>query len=108
MTTKAKTTRATSKTSTSKRSSPKTTKAKAEAIPAPVASPVGPGLNDTRADGEPVVGHFVEVTKGEDKGFFGVLLEVEGETAVLRARDAAGVRKPVPFANIAPAEPYRR
>lgn len=95
-----------SKSSTS--SKPKTTAAKAQNIPTPVNSPVGPGLNDVRADGEPVVGHFVEVTKGEDKGLFGTLHEVDGETAVVIPRNSPGTRRPVPFADLVPAEPYRR
>lgn len=102
------TTKAKSKTQTTKSSPKKTAAAKAKDIPTPVASPVGPGLNDVRADGEPVVGHFVEVTKGEDKGLFGTLHEVDGETAVVIPRNSPGTRRPVPFADIVPAEPYRR
>jgi hypothetical protein len=77
-------------------------------VPAPVSGPVPPALNDTRADDQPVVGHSVEVTKGDDKGFFGVFVEAEGDNAVLRGRGDAGVRKVVPLADVVPASPYRR
>jgi hypothetical protein len=77
-------------------------------VPAPVSGPVPPGMNDTRADDQPVIGQFVEVTKGEHKGFFGVFLEAEGNDAVVRNRSDAGVRIVVPLADLAPSSPNRR
>lgn len=67
---------------------------------APVSSPVPPGLNDRRADSEPIIGHFVEVTKGEYEGRYGVFIELEGETAVIRARDENSDRFTVPYTSL--------
>lgn len=76
--------------------------------PAPVSGPVAPGLNDTRGDDQPVVGHSVEVTDGDHKGFFGIFIEAEGSDAVLRSRGDAGVRITVPITDLVPASPNRR
>lgn len=66
----------------------------------PVTSPVPAGLNDTRADGEPILGGFVEVTKGEHEGDYGVFLELQGTDAVLRLRDETGQRVVVPVTSL--------
>jgi hypothetical protein len=81
--------------------------------PSPVSGPVPPGLNDRRADDEPVVGHFVEVTDGEHKGLFGTFTEL-AETedtepqAVVVPRDNPLSRVTVPYADITPSSPNRR
>ena len=67
---------------------------------APVTSPVPAGLNDTRGDGEPVLGQFVEVTKGEHEGAYGVFMELQGADAVLRLRDETGQRVVVPVTSL--------
>lgn len=70
-----------------------------EGVPvAPVTGPVPLGLNDRREDGAPVLGAFVEVTEGEHQGTYGVFLGLEGDTAIIRARDETGQRLTVPFA----------
>jgi hypothetical protein len=98
----------TTKSTTKSTKAKTTTKAKSRTVPAPVTGPVPPGLNDVRADGEPVVGGFVEVTKGDNKGFFGVFLEAEGDDAVIGSRADAGYRITVPLADIEPSSPNRR
>lgn len=84
-------------TATSERkAAPKSTPS--ESIPvAPISGPVPAGLNDIREDGAPVIGGFVEVTKGEHEGTYGVFLELHGDEAVLRARDDTGQRLSVPY-----------
>lgn len=68
---------------------------------APVSGPVPAQLNDTRADGDPILGQFVEVTKGKHEGTYGVFLELEGDnTAVIRARDEIGQRLTVPLTSL--------
>jgi hypothetical protein len=66
----------------------------------PVTSPVPAGLNDRRADSEPILGQFVEVTKGEHEGDYGVFLELQGTDAVLRLRDETGQRVVVPVTSL--------
>lgn len=84
----------------------KTTR-KRKVIPAPVTSPAPPGLNDTRADDEPVLGHFVEVDSGKHKGRYGVFYEVEdGDIAVIRDRYTAE-RVAVPLSSVRRAAPRR-
>lgn len=80
----------------------KATKSDVEELAArsPVTSPVPAGLNDTRGDGEPVLGQFVEVTKGEHEGGYGVFLELQGTDAVLRLRDETGQRVVVPVTSL--------
>jgi len=93
------------------------TKAKAEApdprpeatvVSAPISAPAKPGFNDRREDGAPVIGHFVEVTKGEDKGFFGVLQEVQEDTAVVRGHTNPLQRVSCPFEDLEASELHRR
>lgn len=80
---------------------------KRKVIPAPVSSPVPGGLNDIRADDEPVLGHFVEVTSGKHKGRYGVFFEVEGDdVAVVRDR-ATAERVAVPLSSVRRAAPRR-
>ena len=67
---------------------------------APATSPIPAGLNDTRGDGEPVLGQFVEVTKGKHEGDYGVFLELQGTDAVLRLRDETGQRVVVPVTSL--------
>lgn len=70
-------------------------------VAAPVSSPVPAGLNDTRADNEPILGQFVEVASGKYKGAYGVFLQVEGEdTAIVRTRDENGERIAVPISSL--------
>ncbi len=78
------------------------------AIPAPVSGPVPPGLNDRRSDSDPIVGHFVEVTEGDDKGFFGIFVEAYGTDAVVRSHKDPGVRMSVPLSALVPSERERR
>lgn len=101
-------TKAKSKATTKKTTTADARPARGEAIPAPVSGPVPPGLNDRRADGEPVVGHFVEVTKGDDEGFFGIFVEADGTDAVVRSHSDPGVRKSVPLANLKASSRERR
>jgi hypothetical protein len=85
-----------------------TTKTKTPDIPAaPISGPVAPGLNDTRGDEAPVLGHFVEITKGDDKGFFGVFVELQGETAVVRSHRNPNHRVSAPYADIKAASLHR-
>lgn len=73
----------------------------------------GPGavpstINDVRADDEPVLGHFVEIVKGENKGRYGVFEEVFGDTGVVRTRDADMLRLTCPLSDMVPALAGRR
>jgi hypothetical protein len=106
---KAEPKKATTATSTTKAADkPKAVEEHKKAPASPVSSPVPPGLNDRREDGAPVLGHFVEITKGDDKGFFGVFVEAEGENAVVRSRSDAGVRKVAPIADLVASDVNRR
>lgn len=70
-------------------------------IAAPVTSPVPMGLNDRRADNEPILGHFVEVASGKHKGAYGIFNEVEGEnTAVIVTRDENTERITTPISSL--------
>lgn len=77
-------------------------------------APVGPGLNDRRADDEAVLGQFVTITKGEHEGVYGVFTEAfadeDGEVtqAVVRSRDNDTARYVVPIADLEPALAGRR
>lgn len=70
--------------------------------------PVGRTLNDARADGDAVIGHFVDVTGGEYEGRYGVLLEVDGDTAVVRGRDNDSDRFTTKYSDLVPAQAGRR
>lgn len=70
-------------------------------VPAPVSSPVPMGLNDRRADNEPIIGQFVEVASGKHKGAYGVFMEVDNEnTAIVRTRDENGERIATPLSSL--------
>lgn len=100
----------------------KTTKAKPEAAsaagpqeavhPAVAAAPtpVPAGINDRREDDAPVLGHFVDVVSGEHEGRYGVFetLNSDGETAVVRSRDAESERLVCDLSDLRPAEAGRR
>lgn len=78
-------------------------------VPAPVASPARLGLNDKRADTDPVLGHFVEVIDGEYKGSYGVFIETTADgDAVVRSRDAEAQRLTTPVSSLVAAEPGKR
>lgn len=81
---------------------------KPQFVPAPASGPVGPSLNDIRADDEAVLGHNVEVTKGDDKGFYGVFWATEGDDAIVRSRADAQEYITVPIKDLVPADPFRR
>lgn len=66
------------------------------------------GINDVRADDEAVLGHFVEVVNGEEKGAYGVFEEVEGDDAIVRTRDNDSRRIVVPIKDLIPAQAGRR
>lgn len=73
-------------------------------------TPVPATINDIREDSAAVLGHFVEVTKGEHEGRYGVFEELgrDGKTAVVRTRDADSMRLTCPVADLVPAEAGRR
>lgn len=53
--------------------------------------PIDPrSLNDRRRDEDAILGHFVNVVSGEHEGRYGVFIDVapDGETAIVRSRDA--------------------
>lgn len=62
--------------------------------PTPEGDPVPPAdprsLNDRRRDEDAILGHFVNVVSGEHEGRYGVFVDVaaDGETAIVRSRDA--------------------
>lgn len=95
-----------------------TSRKKAAFVPASVTGPQPAQLNDTRADDEAVLGHFVEVTAGEHEGRYGVFIEAQAAVdaedqtkatiAVVRARDNDSDRFSVPIADLVPAEAGRR
>lgn len=94
--------------STKSESAPKSTK-KADIPAAPPAGPFEPGLNDRRADGEPVLGHFVEVTGGEHEGRYGIFdsLSADG-TAVVTSRDEHSERIVVKFSDLVASRSGKR
>lgn len=67
-------------------------------------------INDTRGINDPVLGHFVDVVEGEHKGAYGVFYSIDndGETAVVRTRDANTDLLTVPVSAMRPAEAGRR
>lgn len=67
-------------------------------------------LHDRRRDEDAVLGHFVNVVSGEHKGRYGVFIDVEsdGETAIVRTRDAENDTFSVPISDLRPAEPGLR
>ena len=77
-----------------------------DAAPTPIAATI----NDIREDDAAVLGHFVEVTKGEHKSRYGVFEELgkDGKTAVVRTRDADSIRLTCPVADLIPAQAGRR
>lgn len=94
--------------STKSESAPKSTK-KADIPAAPPAGPFEPGLNDRRADGEPVLGHFVDVTGGEHKGRYGVFESLSADgTAVIRSRDEGSERLVVKYSDLAASRSGKR
>lgn len=85
-----------------------TTKSGKKVVFAPISAPQPPALNDKREDGAPILNHFVEVTSGDDKGFVGVFLELQGDTAVVRSKSDTGYRVSCPFSDLKAHEPYSR
>lgn len=77
-------------------------------VAAPASAPIPPGLNDTREDGAPVIGHFVEITDGDDKGLVGTLKEIQGDTAVVVDRHAPLHNVSAPLADVVAADPNGR
>jgi transcription elongation factor len=77
-------------------------------LAAPASAPIPPGLNDIREDGAPVIGHFVEITKGDDKGLVGTLKEVQGDTAVVVDRKAPLHVVSAPLADVVATDPNGR
>ncbi len=71
-------------------------------------TPVPPSLNDSRADDDAVLGHFVDVVSGPEKGAYGVFIEAQGDDAVVRTRDDDSRRFTTPIKNLVPAESGRR
>lgn len=109
MAAKPKTKTATKKT-TPKDSSSKTKKAAQHPEVASAPTPIPPAINDVREDSAAVLGHFVEVIKGDHKGRYGVFEEIgnDEKTAVVRSRDADSLRFTCPVADLVPAEAGRR
>ena len=78
-------------------------------------NPVPPSSNDRRADDQAIIGHFVEVTGGKEKGAYGVAIEVtdadkngEPELVVVRTRDNDSRRIEVKYEDLVPASSGRR
>lgn len=64
----------------------------------------------TQEDSQAVPGHFVEVTAGEHKGRYGVLVDTDqySDNVVVRTRDSSNERLLVAYKDLKPAEAGRR
>lgn len=87
-----------------------TTSKNTDPLPAiPLSGPIPAGLNDTRADDAPILGHFVDVVSGEYKGTYGVFLEATADgDAVVRSRDAEAQRLTTPISSLVAADAGKR
>ena len=76
----------------------KSTKKKADPVP-----------NDPMEDTQAVVGGFVDIVEGENKGRYGVLIEApDQDHCIVRTRDAASERLVVKYDELRPAEAGKR